>query len=103
MGKITKNFTIARYEDAIDKLEAYQAKEPDRTKRDEASAKITEYRKKIREASWQNLIDRTEDLNGLVEDLNSILENASDVPSISGTISDLGDVISSVKNALEEE
>jgi hypothetical protein len=103
MGKITKNFIIARYKDAIEKLEAYQAKEPDRVKRDEASAKITEYRKKIREAAWQNLIDRTEDLNRLVEDLNSILENALEVPSISGTISDLGDVISSIKDALAEE
>lgn len=103
MGEITKNFIIACYKDAIDKLEAYQSKEPDKAKRDEASAKITSYREKIREAAWQNLIDRTEDLNRLVEDLNNIRENASDVPSISGIISDLGDAISSVKGALGEK
>jgi len=103
MSNLTNKKIIAKYKDAIDKLEAYQAKEPDRTKRKDASKLITEYRKKIREAAWANLIERTDALEGLKNELSDVIENASDVPTVSGVIADISSVVSDVSTLLNEE
>jgi len=103
MSNLTNKQIIAKYKDAIDKLEAYQAKEPDRTKRKDASKLITEYRKKIREAAWANLIERTDALEGLKNELSDVIENASDVPTVSGVIADISSVVSDVSTLLNEE
>ena len=103
MSNLSNEQVIAKYKDAIDKLEAYQAKEPDRTKRKDASKMITEYRKKIREAAWANLIERTDALEELKQDLAGVIENASDVPTISGVIADIDQVVSAVSTLLNEE
>jgi hypothetical protein len=103
MSNLSNEQIIAKYKDAIDKLEAYQAKEPDRTKRKEASNLITEYRKKIREAAWASLIERTDALEELKQELSGVIENASDVPTISGVIGDINSVVSGISTLLNEE
>lgn len=103
MSNLSNEQIIAKYKDAIDKLEAYQAKEPARTKRRDASKLITEYRKKIREAAWANLIERTNALEELKQDLSGVIENASDVPTISGVIADISLVVTDVSTLLNEE
>ncbi len=103
MSNLSNKVLIAKYRDAIDKLEVYQAKEPERTKRNAASKLITEYREKIREAAWDSLIERTEALQDLTIELSGIIDNASDVPTVSGVIADIGLVVSGVSTLLNEE
>jgi len=103
MSNLTNKKIIAKYKDAIDKLEAYQAKEPERTKRKDASKLITEYRKKIREAAWANLLERTDALEDLKKELSDVIENASDVPTVSGVIANISSVVSDVSTLLNEE
>jgi antitoxin component HigA of HigAB toxin-antitoxin module len=103
MSNISNKVLIAKYKDAIDKLESYQAKEPERNKRNAASKLITEYRKKIREAAWASLIERTEALEELKQELSGVIENASNVPTVSGVIADISQVVSGVSTLLNEE
>ncbi|MBE0622809.1 MAG: hypothetical protein IH605_19630 [Burkholderiales bacterium] len=84
---------IATYKDAIDKLEKYQASEPDAGKRQQASQKITDYRQKIIDAAWLGIVTRTDALNELAQQLNGIIANASKVPTMSGKIADLQTVV----------
>jgi len=103
MSNLSNRILIAKYRDAIDKLEAYQAKEPERTKRKAASNLITEYREKIREAAWDSLIERTEALEDLTNELSGIIDNASDVPTVSGVIADINLVVAGVSALLNED
>ncbi|MFC2119470.1 hypothetical protein ACFLQ4_00215 [Bacteroidota bacterium] len=103
MSEISNEQLIAKYKDAIDKLEAYQAKEPDRTKRKAASKLKRKYRKKIRKASWASLIERTDALEDLKLDLSGVIENASDVATISGVIADISSFVTGVSTLLNEE
>ena len=103
MSELSNEQLIAKYKDAIDTLEAYQAKEPDRSKRDDASKLISEYRNKIREAAWANLIERTDALEELKQDLSGVIENASDVPTVSGVLTDINSVVSTLSTLLNEE
>ncbi len=103
MSNLSNKILIAKYKDAIDKLEIYQAKEPKSSGRKAASNLITEYREKIREAAWDSLIERTEALQDLTNELSGIIDNASDVPTVSGVIADIGLVVSGVSALLNEE
>ena len=103
MSNLSNNVLIAKYKDAIDKLEAYQAKEPERTKRNAASNLISEYRVKIREAAWDSLIERTNSLEDLKKELSGVIDNASDIPTVSGVIADISQVVSGVSALLNEE
>ena len=84
-------------------MEAYQAKEPKKTKRNAASKLISDYRVKIKEAAWDSLIERTEALEDLKKELSGVIENASDVTTISGVIADISQVVSGVSTLLNEE
>ncbi len=103
MSNLSNEHIIAKYKDAIDKLEVYQAKEPERSKRNAASTLISEYRVKIREAAWASLIERTEALEDLKKELSGVIENASDVPTVSGVIADIGGIVSGVSALINEE
>ena len=103
MSNLSNEHIIAKYKDAIDKLEVYQAKEPERSKRNAASTLISEYRVKIREAAWASLIERTSALEELKRELSGVIENASDVPTVSGVIADIGGIVSGVSTLLNEE
>ena len=103
MSNLSNEHLIAKYKDAIDGLKAYQAKEPERTKRNAASKLITEYREKIREAAWDSLIERTEALEDLTNELTGIIDNASDVPTVSGVIADINLIVAGVSTLLNEE
>ena len=103
MSNLSNKILIAKYKDAIDKLEVYQAKEPKSSGRKAASNLITEYREKIREAAWDSLIERTEALQDLTNELSGIIDNASDVPTVSGVIADIGGIVSGVSALLNEE
>jgi len=102
MSNLSNEHIIAKYKDAIDKLEVYQAKEPERSKRTAASQLISEYRVKIREAAWASLIERTSALEDLKKELSGVIENASDVPTVSGVIADIGGIVSGVSTLLNE-
>ena len=101
-GKLGNENLIVKYKDAIDKLEAYQAKEPDITKRNATSKLISEYRAKIREAAWDSPIERTNALEDLIKELSGVIENASDVTTVSGVIADISQVVSGVSTLLNE-
>ena len=103
MSNLSNKILIAKYKDAIDKLEIYQAKEPKSSGRKAASNLITEYREKIREAAWASLIERTEALQNLTNELSGIIDNASDVSTVSGVIADIGGIVSGVSALLNEE
>ena len=103
MSNLSNKILIAKYKDAIDKLEIYQAKEPKSSGRKAASNLITEYREKIREAAWDSLIERTEALQNLTNELSGIIDNASDVSTVSGVIADIGGIVSGVSALLNEE
>ncbi len=103
MSNLSNKILIAKYRDAIDKLEAYQAKEPKSSGRKAASILITEYREKIREAAWDSLIERTEALQDLTNELSGIIDNASDVATVSGVIADINLVVAGVSALLNEE
>ncbi len=103
MSNLSNERIIAKYKDAIDKLEVYQAKEPERSKRNAASTLISEYRVKIREAAWASLIERTEALEDLKKELSGVIDNASNVPTVSGVIADIGGIVSGVSALINEE
>jgi len=103
MSNLSNKVLIAKYRDAIDKLEVYQAKEPERTKRNAASKLISEYRDKIREAAWESLIERTNALEDLKNELSGVIENASNVPTVNGVIADINMVVAGVSTLLNEE
>jgi hypothetical protein len=103
MSNLSNEHLIAKYKDAIDKLEVYQAREPSRSKRTAASQLISEYRMKIREAAWDSLIERTSALEDLKKELSGVIENASDVPAVSDVITDIGGIVSGVSALLNEE
>ncbi len=103
MSNLSNKILIAKYKDAIDKLEIYQAKEPKSSGRRAASKLITEYREKIREAAWDSLIERTEALEDLTNELTGIIDNASDVPTVSGVIADINLIVAGVSTLLNEE
>lgn len=103
LSVLSNKVLIAKYKDAIDKLEAYLAKEPERSKRNDASKLISEYRVKIREAAWDSLIERTEALQDLTKELSSVIENASKVLTVSGVIDDINMVVSGVSALINEE
>ncbi len=103
MSNLSNKILIAKYRDAIDKLEIYQAKEPKSSGRKAASNLITEYRVKIREAAWDSLIERTSALEDLTNELSGVIENASNVPTVSGVIADINLVVSGVSALLNEE
>ena len=103
MSNLSNEHLIAKYKDAIDKLEVYQAKEPERTKRNATSKLISEYRVKIREAAWASLLERTSALEELKKELSGVIENASDVSTVSGVIADIGGIVSGVSTLLNEE
>ena len=103
MSKLTNQKVIAKYKDAIDKLEAYQSKEPDSKKRKEASKLISELRDKIINQAWENIIDRTSALEELKNELVNVIDNAADAPSISKTIDDLSLIVTEVTNLINEQ
>jgi len=103
MSKLTNQKVIAKYKDAIDKLEAYQSKEPDSKKRKEASKLISELRDKIINQAWENIIDRTSALEELKDELVNIIDNAADAPSISKTIADLSLIVTEVTELINEK
>ena len=103
MSNLSNKILIAKYKDAINKLEIYQAKEPKSSGRKAASNLITEYREKIREAAWANLIERTEALEDLKKELSGVIDNASDVTTVSGVIADISGIVSGVSALLNEE
>jgi hypothetical protein len=84
---------IATYKDAIDKLQTYQASEPDGGKRQQAAQKITDYRQQIIEAAWLGIVTRTDALNALAQQLRAIIANASNVPTLSGKIAELQTIV----------
>jgi len=102
MSKLTKQKVTAKYKDSIDKLEAYQAKEPDSKKRKEASKLISELREKIINQAWENIIDRTAALEDLKSELRKVIENSSDTPSIGKTIDDISLIVTDVSDLLNE-
>ena len=103
MSNLSNKILIAKYRDAINKLEIYQAKEPKSSGRKAASNLITEYREEIREAAWDSLIERTEALEDLTNELSGIIDNASDVPTVSGVIADINLVVAGVSALLNDE
>jgi len=103
MSNLSNKILIAKYKDAIDKLEIYQSKEPKSSGRKAASNLISEYRVKIREAAWDSLIERTNSLEDLKKELSGVIDNASDVPTVSGVIADISQVVSGVSALLNEE
>lgn len=103
MSRLTSKKVIAKYKDAIDKLEAYQAKEPDSKKRKEASKLISELRDKIINQAWENIIDRTSALEELKAELVNVIDNAADTPSISKTIDDLSLIVTEVTDLINEK
>ena len=103
MSRLTNQKVIAKYKDAIDKLEAYQSKEPDSKKRKEASKLISELRDKIINQAWKNIIDRTAALEELKDELVNVIDNAAGTPSISKTIDDLSLIVTEVTNLINEQ
>jgi len=103
MSKLTNQKVIAKYKDAIDKLEAYQSKEPDSKKRKKASKLISEFREKIIDQAWQNINDRTSALEELKDELVNVIDNAADTPSISKTIDDLSLIVTEVTDLINEQ
>ena len=103
MSKLTNQKVIAKYKDAIDKLEAYQSKEPDSKKRKKASKLISEFREKIIDQAWQNINDRTSALEELKDELVNVIDNAADTPSISKTIEDLSLIVTEVTDLINEQ
>lgn len=103
MSNLTKQKVIAKYKDAIDKLEAYQSKEPDSKKRKEASKLISEFRSKIIDQAWENIIERTSALEDLKTELTKVIDNSSGTPSISKTIDDISSLVTDVADLLNEQ
>jgi len=103
MSRLTNQKVIAKYKDAIDKLEAYQSKEPNSKKRKEASKLISELRDKIINQAWENIIDRTSALEELKDELVNVIDNAAGTPSISKTIDDLSLIVTEVTNLINEQ
>ena len=103
MSRLTNQKVIAKYKDAIDKLEAYQSKEPNSKKRKEASKLISELRDKIINQAWENIIDRTSALEELKDELVNVIDNAADTPSISKTIDDLSLIVTEVTDLINEQ
>jgi len=103
MSKLTSKKVIAKYKDAIDKLEAYQSKEPDSKKRKEASKLISELRDKIINQAWENIIDRTSALEELKDELVKVIDNTAGTPSISKTIEDLSLIVTEVTDLINEQ
>jgi len=85
------NLTIAEYEDAIDKLRTYRAKELDQTKIDEATAKITALHGKCIDAHWLAITSRTAVLEALTTELKAITDKASKIPQLSDAVKNLRD------------
>ncbi len=102
LSVLSNKVLIAKYKDAIEKLEAYLAKEPERSKKNDASKLISEYRVKIREAAWDSLIERTGALEDLKTELSGIIDNASHVPTVSGEIADINLFVSGVSALINE-
>ena len=103
MSKLTSKKVIAKYKDAIDKLEAYQSKEPDSKKRKEASKLISELRDKIINQAWENIIDRTSALEELKDELVNVIDNSAGTPSISKAIEDLSLIVTEVTDLINEQ
>jgi len=102
MNDFNNDLVIAQYKDAIDKLEKYQAKEPDRPKRMAASRLISELRIQIREAAWDSIVQRTAALETLKAELLVITENASNVPAVSGAVAEISAIISQVSDIVKD-
>ena len=103
MSRLTNQKVIAKYKDAIDKLEAYQSKEPNSKKRKEASKLISELRDKIINQAWENIIDRTSALEELKDELVKVIDNTAGTPSISKTIEDLSLIVTEVTDLINEQ
>ena len=103
MSKLTNQKVIAKYNDAIDKLEAYQSKEPDSKKRKKASKLISELREKIIDQAWENIIDRTSALEELKDELVNVIDNSAGTPSISKAIEDLSLIVTEVTDLINEQ
>jgi hypothetical protein len=88
--------TIELYQASIDQLVIYTANEPDKTKRDAAQAKITDYRLKIIDAAFDDIVKRTERLTTLMQDLRNVVNNASNVPSVAGALSGIRTIIGQI-------
>ena len=103
MSTITKKIVIAKLKDAIDKLEEYQSKEPDKLKRKDASLLISELRDKIVEQSWKNILDRTTALEELKNQLLNIIDSASGTTTVSGVIEEIELIVSDISDLINEE
>ncbi len=92
--------TIAYYKDAILKLRRYIAVETDEESCEEAAAKIREYRFKIIDESFDDIVHRTKRLNTLMYDLKAIIANASNTQTISRITKDLQNIVTDMSNSL---
>jgi len=101
---LTKQIVLTKYKEALDKLEAYEAKELDNVKRTSASKLILELRDKINKQDWESIIEQTSALEELKSELSLILENVSigkdDSPTM---LQKLSDKIKSLLNPSKED
>jgi len=81
--------TIDYYKEAIEQLRAYVAGETNEENIEHAASKIKEYRFKIIDASFDDLVHRTSRLTTLMFDLKAVIANASNVPSVAGALGKL--------------
>jgi hypothetical protein len=92
--------TSAYYKDAIQKLRQYLAVETDEENCEEAAAKIREYRFKIIDNAFDDILQRTKKLTTLMHDLKAIIENASNTSPVSGAIAGLNSIVTEISKIL---
>jgi len=92
--------TTEYYLAAIDGLHRYAASEPDDEKCEAAEAKISEYRLKIIEANFDDIVQRTDRLQTLMQDLQAVIANATRGGTVAGAIGNLTQIVSQAASAV---
>lgn len=91
------------YDQAISRLRGYRQNEPDKAKRDAATAEIDSLILAKQAAAFDDIAKRSAALNQAVAALESIAENAGDGPGITDSLSDINSLIADLQAAIAEE
>ena len=92
--------TTAYYKDAIDGLRRYIATETDEENCETAAGKISEYRLRIVDANFDDIVQRTKRLRTLMHDLQAVIDNATSGVTVSAAIGSLRNIVSQASGAV---
>src|SRR3954469_13112010 len=98
----TPQTTTEYYKQAIDTLRQYIAVETDGENCEQAAGKIKEYRFKIIDDAYDDLVHRTSRLRTLMHDLQAVIDNSSNSISISGAVTGLQGLVAGVSKVVKD-